>query len=277
MNTSVDPNSDPPASMYVYGAGRISQVEALSDDKMALIVRYQDTHEQKPLPLSDLFAPGSGFVVASSLSELAEIIANASGHSNPLPQTSEERLLVVARYRISVVEAAEERLKQERREALRKGQKFRKVNVLVTKILPSLKPSVCLSEYYKFRRQYKESQGIDKALAAKLHRSTHGKAKLDDVTFHFIHTIILQFWGRGSQLQPKQIYKTAKDLLDKHTQGMWLDPTKCDGSLPDNILAQLLDEGSPIETLLTHPEHRVLLSPVKLPNISWFYKYLGYY
>lgn len=262
--------------MYLYVAGRIYKVEALSEDRTSLRVRIDGTDKVEDLPLSELFAPNSGYTFASSLSELASAIATAVGRGDVVPQTSEDRLLVEARRRIAIVEVAGKLLDQARLEAFKKGVKFKKVEALQTKILPNLTPPVCLSDYYKFRTQYNRSKGNEKALAAMLHRSTYGKTKLDAATFHFVHTVIMQFWGRGSKLKPGEIHETAKKILE-HTKGMWLDPTKSASPLPDNILAQLVDEEFPIGTLLNHPENKVLLSPIKLPEIGWFRKYLGYY
>src|SRR5260370_33664860 len=86
----------------------------------------------------------------------------------------------------------------------------------------------------------------------------------------------MQFFGRGSQLTLLEIYKTARDLLN-HTKNQWLDPTKCPGELPDNILAELVDEDIPIEIVLNHAEKKVLLSTVKMPARSWFYDFLRVY
>src|SRR3989475_5246238 len=92
--------------------------------------------------------------------------------------------------------------------------------------------------------------------------------------FHFIDTCLLLYYG-NTRATKKRVYKLAEDILER-TKGYWVDPDRCGASIPENLVAELLDLKIPIQALLDNPEKKPLLTQIELPSTGWFSGYTRY-
>ena len=93
--------------------------------------------------------------------------------------------------------------------------------------------------------------------------------------FHFIDLCLLLYYGHTRSTKTR-VYKLAQDILEKRTQGYWIDPDRCGASIPENLVTELLDLNIPMQALLDNPEKRELLTKITMPSTGWFSGYTRY-
>jgi transposase InsO family protein len=101
--------------------------------------------------------------------------------------------------------------------------------------------------------------------------------KLDKATLHFLDTIIPLYCGRK---RPGDIYNLGESALEYRTQGLWLDPAKCAGPIPEDLISELkqvLHRELPMQALLENAKKKALLTKIEMPARGLFYNYHHWY
>jgi hypothetical protein len=78
-------------------------------------------------------------------------------------------------------------------------------------------------------------------------------------------------------MRPAMVYRLAVALVQRRTKGYWIDPERCRGKVPADLVEELLGGEVPIEELLRHPEKGPLLTRIGLPSRAWWYRYIRWY
>jgi len=235
---------------------RIPEILRAFDDKQSSLVfaptldkLYREIEQRHPLPAS---APSCG-----------------------LP----EKLLQRADKIIKTVE-------QVRRSIPRLGQslKGRDKNYTDTEILrlacAHLNVKVGLTTFYDYVKRYDRSQGNRERIAESLRRSTHGKTRLDRAALHFLDILIPEYYRADRPSTPYLVYKIGDSALKLHTDSYWLDPAKCAGQVPEDLINEMklvLNEELPIQAVLANPEKAKLLTKITMPSRGYFYEYIRWF
>src|SRR5712692_2082507 len=235
---------------------RIPEILRAFDDKQSSLVfaptldkLYREIEQRHPLPAS---APSCG-----------------------LP----EKLLQRADKIIKTVE-------QVRRSIPRLGQslKGRDKNYTDTEILrlagAHLNVKVGLTTFYDYVKRYDRSQGNRERIAESLRRSTHGKTRLDRAALHFLDILIPEYYRADRPSTPYLVYKIGDSALKLHTDSYWLDPAKCAGQVPEDLINKMklvLNEELPIQAVLANPEKAKLLTKITMPSRGYFYEYIRWF
>jgi len=137
---------------------------------------------------------------------------------------------------------------------------------------------VHLSTYYRYRQLYLKYGGDLGQLASALRRSTFNQSRMKRVQLHFVDTLIMRFYARGQapRLRPLTVYRIGQSTLQR-TGGLWVDPDRCHGPVPEGLVAELLNPKMLFKAIAGNPEKKCLLAPVTLPSRGWFYQYLRWF
>jgi hypothetical protein len=189
-----------------------------------------------------------------------------------------EAWLKKADFIIAVVETVESAMAEAKRLAKLKGNQFRTTSFLrdsVPHVSAALGEELCVATYYSYRRKYKDCHGDRMMLAKAEQRNTRNRSKLSKAQLHFIDKMILRYTGakRHNPPRPQTLYRLASSILAR-IGGWWIDPDRCGGTIPGDIIEELLDRRVAVEALLANPEKRRLLTAIKMPSRGWFYEYL---
>ena len=112
-------------------------------------------------------------------------------------------------------------------------------------------------------------------IAASFRRSTFRLPHMSPAQFHFIDTCLLLYYGNTRSTKTR-VYKLAQDILEKRTQGYWVNPERCGATLPENLVTELLDLKIPMQAILDNPEKKPLLAQIEMPSTGWFSGYARY-
>lgn len=251
---------------------------------------------QVPISLLDLFAPEEGqpLLVASSLLTLTRQIEERSlsrtEEASVLAQDLPENFVVKARLITYLVESIGPLVELEKQRAMDQQEPFSQTLALRRALakLAGTRISVgvnghCrehiihvgLTTYYKYERLYTLYQGDEAKIAASFHRSTYRHSHLSCAQFHFIDPCLLLYDGH-TRITKTRAYRLAQDILDTRTQGLWIDPDRCGSSVPEDLVAELLDLKLPLRAILENPEKMTLFTPIEMPSPAWFYGYASY-
>src|SRR5260221_8456857 len=129
--------------------------------------------------------------------------------------------------------------------------------------------------YYKYERLYETSHGDEAQIAASFRRATFRLPRMRSAQFHFIDLCLLLYYGKTRSTKTR-VYRLAQDILEKRTQGYWIDPERCGSAIPENLVTELLDLKLPMQTILDNPEKAALLAPIEMTSTGWFYGYAKY-
>ena len=80
----------------------------------------------------------------------------------------------------------------------------------------------------------------------------------------------------NTRVTKTRVYQLAREILDHHTHGYWIDPERCGQAVPENLVTELLDPKIPLQAILDNPEKAALLTQIKMPSRAWFYGYATY-
>ncbi len=134
---------------------------------------------------------------------------------------------------------------------------------------------VSRAAYYKYVSLYDTYHGNEAAIAASFRRATFRLSHMSQAQFHFIDTCLFLYYGQ-TRATKTRVYRLARDILEKRTQGYWVDPERCGSSIPENLVTELLDLKLPMQAVLDNPEKAALLTPIEMPSTGWFYGYAKY-
>ena len=191
-------------------------------------------------------------------SEISEVAADAG-----LPQA----LLDKARLIVKTVKDVEKLLAEKKDLAEKSSEVFHYTDTL---------DDICKDRdigratYYNYRHIYHKYRGDHGAIAASLRRSTFGHTPLLDPQVYFVDSAIIHFYKRKPPIRIATLYEAIKSV-HKRTGGLWIDPGRCGGNIPQDLVLQLFDDKLPIQAILENPEKNRLLVPIKLPRRTWVY------
>src|SRR5712692_6684990 len=131
------------------------------------------------------------------------------------------------------------------------------------------------TSYYKYERLYDTYHGDEAQIAASFRRSTFRLPHMSPAQFHFVDTCLLLYYGNTRSTKTR-VYQLAEDILEKRTKGYWVNPERCGATVPDNLVAELLDLKIPLQAILDNPEKKSLLTPIEMPSTGWFSGYTRY-
>jgi len=274
----------------------IPQVKAL-DPENALVIHVEPIAEgpQRMLSLLDLLATPSTSptapLFAPTLEVLHEQIEERFGLGpGAITQDLPDNFVIKARVITTIVEkvntlvAEDERRANLRGEAIAHKQALRRaLSIIKTTTLrielhgaiKEIPLHAGLSSYYKYHTIYETYYGDEAQIAASFRRSTFRLPHITSAQFHFIDMCLLLYYG-NTRITKTRVYKLARDILEKRTQGYWIDPTRCGETVPENIVTELLDLKIPMQALLENPEKKELLTKIEMPSTGWFSGYTRY-
>ncbi len=255
-------------------------------DPLTLHVENVATTEQQTLRMEDLllcqgdnaaepvFAP-TLTALQHHLDRRSQAPASIPIHPDGLPDTLLKRADTI----VSVVEMVERLVATEagRARSQPEGKKF-KCTSAITRACAQLDEPIKPATYYKYRRIYRRADGNRDQIAAALRRSTFNQSRMDRSQLHFIDLHLMRFYARNRQFQPRPstVYEIAKATLNR-THGLWIDPERCVGQVPENLIEELLNPKLPFAAIADNPEKARLLKAISLPSSSWFYQYLRWF
>jgi hypothetical protein len=168
---------------------------------------------------------------------------------------------------IEVVETTRQQLAEAENEAHFTGQPVHYTPTL-KHILETRDAPVGLTTYYKYRKRYETYAGDRAPIAASFRRTTFNQTSMSAAQLHLIDQVILRYGTR----QPRTLYNIARSVLAR-TEQRWIDPERCAGDIPPNLVQELLDSTVPMSAILSQPEKSALMVRIELPSESWFYTY----
>lgn len=281
---------------YIFWQQRTYRVIALDPDN-ALLLHVQPIPEapRTTLSLIDLLAtPQVGVSVPlfaptlhalhEQLEELYGITSAATTHDLP------DNYVIKARIIITVVETVRRLIAEDTRRAALRGEKVLRVQAIrraletvnkttiqvqVKGISQQRRLQVSCPTYYKYVNLYDTYHGNEAAIAASFRRATFRLPQMSKAQLHFIDMCLVLYYGNTRSTKTR-VYRLASDILEKRTQGYWIDPEKCGATIPQNIVTELLDLSIPLQALLENPEKKGLLTKIEMPSIGWFSGYTRY-
>lgn len=131
---------------------------------------------------------------------------------------------------------------------------------------------IALATYYNHRNTYREYCGDQAAIAASLRRPrSFGHSRLTDAQLHLVDSAIVKYYARKPAIRKVTLYETIKSTYAR-TGGQWIDPTKCAGKVPQDLVDQLFDDKLPMQAILENPEKERWLVPIKELHRTWVYE-----
>src|SRR3989441_3565178 len=131
------------------------------------------------------------------------------------------------------------------------------------------------TSYYKYERLYETYHGDEAQIAASFRRSTFRLPAMTPAKFHFVDTCLLLYYGNTRSTKTR-VYQLAEDILEKRTKGYWVNPEQCGVSVPEDLVAELLDLKIPMQAILGNLEKKALLTQIEMPSTGWFSGYTRY-
>lgn len=293
--TTRAPNTLQPGH-YIFWRQRTYHVIALDPDN-ALVLHVEPIPEAPGITLSllDLLATpqigASAPLFAPTLEALHEQIEELHGvTSTVITSDIPDNYLIKAHTIITVVETVSKLVAEETRQAVLRGETVLRtqaigralatvnkttIQVAVKGVIQKHKLKVGRAVYYKYVKLYDTYHGNEAAIAASFRRATFRLPQMSQAQFHFIDMCLLLYYGTTRSTKTR-VYQLASDILEKRTQGYWIDPERCGATIPEDLVTELLDLKIPMQALLENPEKRVLLTKIEMPSTGWFSGYTRY-
>jgi transposase InsO family protein len=267
---------------FIYWLERTYQIEQPAEvevDPLLIWVRDTETMDLCPIKMEELLlVEGNPPLFAPTLLQLKEDIKVQWMPASSPPATGlPDHLLRRASQIVSTIETMDRLLASQERLALDQNRKF-DYTATLKKLLEHLAEPLGLTNYYKYRRLYRQNEGNPVRIAAALRRKTYNQSQMSRAQLHFIDTMILRFYAgqRTIRPKPKKLYEIIQSAFNR-TEGLWLNPDKCPGSGVEHVVTELLDPRLSLQSILDNPEKAGWLSPIRLPSQSWFYGYLHWF
>ncbi len=131
---------------------------------------------------------------------------------------------------------------------------------------------IAIATYYNYRNTYREYCGDQAAIAASLRRlRSFGHSRLTDAQLHLVDSAIVKYYAGNPAIRKVTLYETIKSTYAR-TGGRWIDPVKCAGRVPQDLVDQLFNDKLPIQAILDNPEKERWLVPIKEPRRTWVYE-----
>jgi hypothetical protein len=232
--------------------------------------RVEGCADTRTFTLTELFAPTPVTRFAATRAALARPAAapGAVAEAAGVPP----HLLRRAARIIQLVEAVQAALAQPPSTGVAAGSLTERTRQ-ACRALPT---PISLSAYYAARRRYQAANGDPARLAAGLHRTTYGKARLDPNAQHFIDALVRRFYRTNPPLRAQTVYAIAQQVWT-HTRHWWVAAPQASDAAGAALVERLLDVRQPIDPLLADPLQAQRLVPIPLPSRSWFYAYVRWF
>jgi Mu transposase-like protein len=293
--TPPTPNTLQPG-YHIFWQQRTYRVIALDPDN-ALLLHVEPIPEapRTMLSLLDLLATppseASAPLFAPTLEALHEQIEEVYGiTSTVFTHDVPDNYLIKARIIITVVETVRRLVSEETRQAALRGETVLRTQAIGRALATVNKTTIHLplkgtiqqhqlhasrAVYYKYVKLYDTYHGNEAALAASFRRATFRLSQMSKAQFHFIDLCLLLYYG-NTRATKTRVYQLASDILEKRTQGYWIDPERCGAAIPQDLVTELLDLKIPMQALLENPEKKALLTKIQMPSTGWFSGYTRY-
>ena len=284
------------AGHYLFWQQRTYQVTAL-DPENALSLQVEPFPEgpRTTLSLLDLLAIArtspSAPLFAPTLEALHQQIEERYGLvQGTMTHDLPDSFVIKARIVTSVVETvrrlveSDERRAKAQGESMSREQAIRRALLTVNKTIirmeirgtsQHIRLHAGLTSYYKYARLYDTYQGDEAQIAACFRRSTFRLPRMNSAQIHFVDTCLLLYYGH-MRTTKTQVYRLAQDILEHRTLGYWVNPVQCGASVPENLVAELLDLKIPMQAILDNHEKKSLLTQIEMPSTGWFSGYTSY-
>ncbi len=281
---------------YIFWQQRTYRVIALDPDN-GLVLHVQPIPEASGTTLSllDLLATppseASAPLFAPTLEALHEQLEELYGiTSTVFTHDIPDNYVIKAHIIITVVETVRRLLSEETRRAALRGEAVLRTQAIdraletinTTTIQVQVKGTtkahrlhISRATYYKYVNLYDTYHGNEAAIAASFRRATFRSSQMNRAQFHFIDLCLLLYYG-STRATKTRVYQLASDILEKRTQGYWIDPERCGATIPQNLVTELLDLKIPMQAILENPEKKVLLTKIEMPSTGWFSGYTRY-
>jgi hypothetical protein len=291
----IAPNTLQPG-YYIFWQQRTYRVIAI-DPENALLLHVEPVPEapRTVLSLLDLLAtPSKGEdapLFAATLQALHSLVEERYAFtSSSITDDLPDNYLIKARTITTIVETVRLLVCQEEQRAAISGQRVSHTQATLRALETVNKTTIQMqvkgkvheyrvhvgrSAYYKYLNLYNTYQGNEAAIAASFRRATFRLPQFSPAQFHFIDTCLLLYYG-STRSTKARVYRLACDILEKRTQGYWVDPERCGTSVPENVVTELLDLKIPLSAIVNNPEKAPLLTQIEMPSTGWFYGYAKY-
>ncbi len=281
---------------YIFWQQRTYQVIALDPDN-ALLLHVQPIAEgpETRLSLLDLLAvprtSPSAPLFAPTLEALHQQIEERYGL---VPGTTTHDLpdsyVIKARIVTGVVETVRKLVSEDERRAKVRGETISHYQAICRALLTVNKTIIRMelrgtrqeitlhaspTSYYKYERLYETYHSDEAQIAASFRRSTFRLPHMSPAQFHFVDTCLLLYYGNTRSTKTR-VYQLAEEILEKRAKGYWVNPERCGGTIPENLVTELLDLKIPLQAILDNPEKKALLTQIEMPSTGWFSGYTRY-
>jgi transposase InsO family protein len=287
-----------PGSYLYYQQQKYRVVDHAPDNPLVLRIEHLETKSitdvrmealvgTKNRPATTIFAP--------TLEALDEILMRQPQPQKQVTLTDlPPNMIKRARKIIATVRIAHALLVLEERNARATGAEFKIATVLSERICPKLKErakevekptddwelldhEISRSLYYKYLDICQRNGYQLERVAASLRRKTYNQSQLSAAQRHFADTIILNYYARDDMwVGPRALKDIACQTLER-TNYLWVDPQKCVGSIPEDLVDQLLDLNVPMEAILANKENTEVLTKIDPPSKSWLSNHLRWF
>ncbi len=232
---------------YIFWQQRTYHVIALDPDN-ALLLHVEPVPEapRTTLSLLDLCAsPEAGAsapLFAPTLETLHEQIEELYGiTSTVFTHDIPDNYVIKARIIITVVETVSRLVSEETRHAALRGETVLRtqaigraletvnkttIQVQVKGTTKACRLQTSRAAYYKYVKLYNTYQGNEASIAASFRRATYRLPQMSQAQFHFIDLCLVLYYGNTRSTKTR-VYQIASDILEKRTQGYWIDPERC--------------------------------------------------
>ena len=130
---------------------------------------------------------------------------------------------------------------------------------------------IVIGTYYNYRDRYREYHGDQAAIAASFRRPRSlGHSRLPDAQIHLVDSAFVKYYARKPAIRKVTLYEIIKSTYTR-TGGQWIDPVKCVGKVPQDLVDQLFDDKLPFQAILENPEKARWLVPIEKLKRTWVY------
>jgi len=258
------------------------------DDENALAIHVEDIDTDPPerttFALSEIIgatdADAAPIFATSEKALCVEIARRYPAPQFAVATDDMAHLLKRADTIITIVEAVDEKLREERRKARLRGVRFRKVQALDERILPGLglEDHVSRSLYYKNNGIYDAHGGVRENIAGSLRRVDYQQPGLTAAQIHLVDALIVKFLARRDmEIRVKGLRRLMTSTLTR-TGHRWPDPDQFGARVPTDLVDALLNPKIPMADILSNGETaRRMVENVTAPSGEWLRQHLDHY
>ncbi len=188
-----------------------------------------------------------------------------------LPRALRDKAALIVRKYQSVVRL----LAEKKDDAEKAGKAFHRTETLEA-ICQGQDIKMSVATFYNYRDIYEEFSGNKAAISASLRRTRSlGHTRLTDAQLHFVDSAIVKYYMRRPRLRKATLYEQILKSTYQRTNGLWIDPGKCERDVPQDLIDQLFNDKLPMQAILDNPEKKRWLVPIDELHRTWVYERIG--